>query len=316
MEMGSLNIKGNITMASNYTTYEKVGDKESFSNDVSNITPVDLTFSDAIGTGGSITNTTHQWQTDEYETVGLNTQQEGWEGLTDNLTPTTLLSNVTQILAKKGKLSDTAKATRAHGHEVEEAYQREKTKVELMRDLEHTYVGTGQTKVTGDNSGPVARQMDGFQAQVANTVDGGANALTEVDLKALLETMYLEGAQPKTLMINPLYAETVAAFTGKALATSSTNNLENADTTVNSYVDTYISQFGEPLSIVNNRYLLSTQVLVLDTDMVDARPMAGRDFIFKDLETQGSTTAWFCEYEGTLEVKNPKGQGVILNVTP
>jgi len=77
MEMGSLNIKGKITMASNYTTYEKVGDKESFSNDVSNITPVDLTFSDAIGTGGSITNTTHQWQTDEYETVGLNTQQEG-----------------------------------------------------------------------------------------------------------------------------------------------------------------------------------------------------------------------------------------------
>ena len=104
-------------------------------------------------------------QTDTLAPVNSsNAVVEGAAAVEDTATSPTVKSNVTQILRKVVKVSDTANALANYGRGRELQYQMEKRGKEIKRDFEAILL-SAQVKVDGDGS--TARKTAGFQALVA-----------------------------------------------------------------------------------------------------------------------------------------------------
>lgn len=117
-------------------SYDQNGKKLSFANWISNLSPQECPFTSMTGKE-SINQTLFQWQTDSLSPIDENNAQiEGHEAVAGPLQNTTVMSNVTQILNKVVKVSDTANATANYGRGRELQYQMEKKGKELKRDLE------------------------------------------------------------------------------------------------------------------------------------------------------------------------------------
>ncbi len=205
-------------------SYDQNGKKLSFANWISNLSPQECPFTSMTGKE-SINQTLFQWQTDSLSPVDEdNAQLEGAEAKAEALKNTAVLSNVTQILNKVVKVSDTANATANYGRGRELQYQMEKKGKELKRDLEWALLNNhiGGTSDAGTNgtlehvshgtagaalnefdasaltggykatNGPgiaagAARRTDGFRGLVGNGADGKTPDL-DTGAVAVLET--------------------------------------------------------------------------------------------------------------------------------
>lgn len=168
----------------------------------------------------------HQGQTDALSPVGDNAVAEGSPAMENETTNTTVLSNITQILRKVVKVSDTANVTANYGRGRELQYQMEKKGKELKRDLEWAFLnntvrgGTEFKGVSGNlkhvnygtdvessggplneieasgggltlpvNNAPAARRTAGFPALVAvlDEVDSDTGAVVNKSVPELTE---------------------------------------------------------------------------------------------------------------------------------
>ena len=143
-------------MATHFKTYDQVGKKEDISDVISNIAPTATPFQSLIGQE-SVNNTVYQWQEDDLAAVAANAVVEGADGSDADLTPTTMRSNYTQIMAKTIKVSATADAVSTYGRAKETAYQLSKKSAELKREFEFALVGSARNAAAGSTS--VARQF-------------------------------------------------------------------------------------------------------------------------------------------------------------
>lgn len=159
-------------MATTLNSYDLKGVKESFANWISNISPTDTPFVSMTGKE-SITNKYFQWQTDALAPVDPdNAYEEGSDAADVSLTATTVLKNVTQILRKVVKVSDTADALSSYGRGSELAYQMEKAGAEIKRDLEHAFLNNGVAK---DLAAPGTSNLNDFVAN-GGTYDLGMDS--------------------------------------------------------------------------------------------------------------------------------------------
>lgn len=125
--------------ANNLVSYDLKGVKESFANWVSNISPQDTPFVSLTGKE-AVKNKYFQWQTDALKSAGNNAFIEGEDATDGSMRVTEVLKNVTQILRKVVKVSDTADALSSYGRGSELQYQMEKASKEIKRDLEWTFL--------------------------------------------------------------------------------------------------------------------------------------------------------------------------------
>lgn len=297
-----------------YTTYEVKGEKESFEDSISNISPTDVLFTRATGEK-TVSNKTHQWQEDSLDTVAANAQVEGFDAVSDVKTPTVLRSNVSQIFAKTGAVTRSNDAQSKYGRAYETNYQKAKSVEALKRDIEHAYVGTAQTQVAGDAA--TARQMDSIQAQIAagNTIDAAAAALDETMVRDAFELVFNAGGNAACLMVDPSKADIVASFTGKASIVNQIageNKIDNSSTSVNGFVDGYTSQLGQAVRIEYNRFMKVTDALVLDTARI--KRLAFRATKTTDLAVVGDSTPYMVVYEGSLMNENQSASALITNL--
>lgn len=134
-----------------FVSYDQNGKKLSFANWISVLSPQDTPFVSMTGKE-SINQTIFSWQTDALASVdGNNAHVEGSRAEDGEMKPTVIKSNVTQILRKVVRVSDTANTTANYGRGRELMYQLEKKGKEIKRDLEKILLsGQARTDVLAD----------------------------------------------------------------------------------------------------------------------------------------------------------------------
>lgn len=287
-----------------FSTYDQVGKKEDVSDVISTITPTKVPFQTMIG-NEKVTNTLFQWQEDELRAVTDNAKVEGFTAADATLAATTMRSNVTQIMEKTIKVSETADAISTYGRAKESAYQLSKAGAELRRDLEHALVGTGQAKVEGSST--VARKFAGFQAQVATgniTYTGAATALSEAKVLTALQGLYNEGADPSIMMVTPSNSLIVADF---AKAAGRERDFGDSKAVVNA-VDLYVSPFGE-IKVYLNRFQKAGDTLIFDPDMWKKATL--RNWTRETLAKDGDNMKMMIVGEFSLKHKNQKASAIV-----
>ena len=179
------------------------------------------------------------------------------------------------------------------------------------RDLEFAYVGASNAQVTGNNSGPTAREMDSADQLIdaATTEAGGTAALTEAMLLSLGQKCFNEGGDPSVFMIKPADAQIVAGFTG---ASGRYRNFNDAQKTLTNVIDLYVSPYGE-YKVVLNRHQMTDHAFLLDPSMW--RSAVLRPFSRTLLAKTGDSEKHFVVGEYGLMHMNPKGSGMINALT-
>ena len=220
-----------------YTTYNQVGKAEDVSDIITDITPTDTPMSTLMKS-----EKTHarvfEWQEDSLASAAVNAAIEGADASMATLSPTTMRSNVTQILTKAFQISATADAIKTYGRAKETAYQMGKALKEIKRDQERAFVGVSQAAVTGTAS--AARKMASIDQMITNSTDAGSNAtdpLTEAKLLVAGQDAFEKGSDPSVLMVKPADGLVIAGFTASA-----GRNREFASTkTLVNVIDLYVN---------------------------------------------------------------------------
>ena len=105
-----------------YQTYNQIGIREDLEDIIYDISPMDTYCFNHISRM-TAKNTRHDWQTDTLDAPGDNAYMEGDDFSARALTPTTKLSNYTQISRKDIVVSRTANKVNTAGRKEELAYQ-------------------------------------------------------------------------------------------------------------------------------------------------------------------------------------------------
>lgn len=305
-------------------SYDLNGKKLSFANWISNLSPTDTPFVSMTGKE-AIAQTLFQWQTDSLQAVNeTNSVIEGSVAEAPELTSTVTLNNVTQILRKVVKVSDTASALANFGRGRELQYQMEKAGKELKRDLEAILL-SAQVK---DDGVPfvTARRTGAFQSLVAarDVADPDTGAIvnqgvtatspTEALIFNLTYNLYLSGSKADVIMFHPKHAN----FFASLQEVSSGNRVkmfEGDDSKFNHYVTEIVDPLGCAYRLIPNRWMPEDSIYFFTgsdwTQMILRTPE--RTKLAKD----GSYEKWMIEMETGLRHRHPYASGILtLGVTP
>lgn len=309
------------------SSYDIVGTKEDVSDVISNIAPTATPFQSMIG-GDKCTQKLFDWQEDTLMNVGQNAQVEGANAPAAQFNPTVMRSNTTQIFTKTASVTGSMQATQTYGRGKELAYQLGLRSKELKRDREWAFIGTGQGKVAGADG--TARVMAGYQAMIdpsmVFTAGAGMNAtgtaptataLTEQMLLTTQQACYSNGADPTTLIVRPIDANTISGFS----ASNRTVTVQNQDTTLNHNISIYKSPYGT-LKVVMDRFVRGTaadgnpdataDALLFDPAMW--KVVTFRDWFRQTLAVTGDSTNVQILGEFSLKHMNFKGSALITNL--
>ena len=249
------------TVTNTLKTYDQVGKKEDFEQVIFDISPTQTPFLSSIGSSTAEA-TLHQWMQDSLASVGSNILVEGADaGAASTITQVVKSAN-TQIFGKVVQVSGTAESIGLHARTSDLANAIAKAGKELKRDIEHSFVGLGQSGTAG--SGSAGRQLTSAANQISATTTntaGSNRAFSEALLLDVLEKCYNEGGEPNQVQVTPSHSLTVAGFA----ASSGRNRDFGNDSRITNVVDIYVSPFGE-VSIIPNRFLQANTALVLDTE--------------------------------------------------
>jgi hypothetical protein len=307
-------------------SYDQVGKKEDVSDIITNISPTKTPFQSMIGSEG-IHNIVHQWQEDSLNAVAANAQVEGVNAIAAVQNPTVMRSNTTQILMKTASVTGTADTVKTYGRDKELAYQLALRSAEIKRDLENALVGVNQAAVTGSDG--VARSMASAFAMINPSVtynmDSGATnqgfgtdpstyktggtavVINEATVLLVAQTLFIDGAEPNTLMIKPGDSLNVSAFQ----ANGRTRFVDNGQKDIVNVVDFYESPFGR-LKVVMNRFQLASAALIFEPTMWKKLPL--RNWFRETLAKVGDSTQVMIVGEFSLKHKNFKASGAITNL--
>lgn len=313
-------------------SYDLIGLAEDIEDVIFNISPTETPLL-TMAKRKKVSATLHQWQTDALAAAAANLAIEGDDSTYATATPTTMLSNYTQIAKKTVMVSGTADAVRKYGRKEEFAYQIAKKGKELKRDIEFTLV---QNQVSSAGGSGTARSSAGIEAMIAGNrilgtgnitgttpgyaggvwgavTDGTAATMVETDLVSALEAAWQDGGDTSIVMVNSTLKRRIASFAGaSAYAGVSVNQGRTAQGVVVGGVDLYISDFGEH-KITLNRYMRTGTVLCLDPEYVSVGFL--RPIKFEERAKTGDATRGELLCEFTLVADNPSAHAKIQAVS-
>ncbi|MGL5964618.1 MAG: SU10 major capsid protein [Fusobacteriaceae bacterium] len=300
-------------------SYELKGQKQSFANWISNLSPTETPFS-SMTPKEAINQTKFFWQEDRLAAVKEHAVAEGSD-VADNevsMNATSVKDNVTQILRRSFRISDTANHLANFGRGAELPYQMEKYATALRRDLEKTLL-SAQVKKSATST--VAGETACFQALVAakdvKDMDtgavatmhaGAANAPLSLDLvRAMTYNMYLANNEADTIMFHPKHA----AFFATLQSANNNAKMFDGDTkTFSHFVNTYIDEFGREYKLIPNRWMPEDAVYFFKPS--DFTQMVLRAPKKVELGKEGNFTSWMIEMEVGLRLRDSFAAGVLL----
>lgn len=284
-----------------YQSYDTVGKKEDISDVISNISPTKTPFSSLLA-NEKIHNTIFQWQEDQLASPNLsNAQIEGFDATETAPVATVMRSNLTQILSKTVKVSQTLDNVSEYGRAKETAYQLGKFSAEVKRDLEAIML-SGQASSAGSDS--AARSMASYQAQVDSTLlyktGGPTTAMAETSLLTACQQLYINGADPEYILLPPAESLAISAYASASGRERFLDQNAGARKIVN-VIDVYVSPFGE-VKVVLDRFTLATDYLIFEKAMW-AQPTL-RPWTRETLAKTGDNTKMMIVGEFSLRHKN------------
>ena len=314
-----------IGVTNAFSTFTAIGIREDLTDVIYDISPTETPFMSNIARVRA-TQKIHEWQTDSLAAAAANAQEEGATITGAATTPTSRLKNHTQISFKAYAVTGTVEASDAAGRASEIAYLTAKNGKELKRDMEKALTGptassagTARTLAgceawltTNDDHLGTAGTTVGFVTStglVTVVTDGTTHAVTEGNLKGVIQTTWTAGGDPNVIMVGPVTKQTMSGFAGIATLFQNTNT---APAVIIGAADLYISDFGRH-SIVPNRFSRDRTALVLDMSMwavAFLRPMHSFDIAKTG---DADTKVILAEY--TLESRNEAASGKIADIT-
>lgn len=295
-----------------FLTTAAIGNREDLTDVIWNTAPTDTPLLSAIEQVEA-TGVTHEWQRDTLATPANNQVAEGADATYTAVTPTTRLSNQTQISRKTFSISDTQEAVRKAGRKSDIRYQTVKQGKELKKDMELACIenptyATGATRQTKGLRGFCVsnNSLSGAGSPAApafpNTgpTDGTLRAFSETILRSIVLAAYNNGGNPAFLMVAPAIKQVMSGgFVGNGtrFVKSETKRLVSA-------YDVYESDFGD-FEIVPNRVMQRTrEAYLVDTDMAALAVL--RNMETQELARIGSARNFQIESEYALEVREER----------
>lgn len=305
---------------STLVSYDLNGKKLSFANWISNLSPEETPFVSMTGKE-SIAQTLFQWQTDTLEQASdANAVVEGSVAEAPARKTTTTLTNVTQILRKVIKVSDTASSLANYGRGNELKYQMEKAGKEIKRDLEVILL-SDQARVDG-NASTIARRTAAFQTLVAAyqvaDVDTGAvvkdsmagETPTEAEIFKMTYNLYLSGSMADVIMFHPKFADFFSSLTELSTGGGRVKMFDGDDTKYTKYVTSLIDPLGRTYKLIPNRWMPEDAIYFFQAS--DWTQMVLREPERTKLAKDGSYEKWMLEMEVGLRHRHPYASGVLL----
>lgn len=315
-------------------TFDLVGIAEDVEDVISDISPMDTPFF-KMAKRKTATNTLHQWQTDALASAAANRNIEGDDASYTTATPTTMLSNYTQIARKTLVVSETADKVRKYGRREEFARLIAKYGRELKRDIEFALV---QNQASSAGGSATARSSAGVESMISGNrvlltgnstgttpgyaagvwaapTDGSATAMTEGDLVSALEAAWTDGGNADTVMVNSTLKKKIGTFAGaSSFAGVSVNQGRTAQGVIVGGVDLYISPFGgDGHKIVLNRFMRTGTLLALDMEYWSVAWL--RPIKFTELAKTGDANKGMLTCEFCLVGDNPDASAKIQAAT-
>jgi hypothetical protein len=299
--------------ANAFLTTAAIGNREDLVDVIYNTSPTDTPLISSIEKVKA-TAVTHEWQRDVLATPASNAVAEGADATYTAVTPTTRLSNQTQISRKTFSVSDTQERVSKAGRKSDVRYQTVKQGKELRKDMELACIEnptftTGATRVTKGLRGFCVTNNSlgatGVAPAFPNTAptDGTLRNITEAFARAVVLGCYQNGGNISMLMVAPASKQTISnTFTGNGtkFIKGETNKVEGA-------WDVWGTDFGE-LKIVPNRVMQRTrEIYFVDTDLAALAVL--RDMEDQELARIGSARNFMIESEYALEVREERGLG-------
>lgn len=239
------------------------------------ISPIDIPFTNRSGVE-SASNQYTEWTQDTLVAPDYdNAVVDGADAGTDDSNTTVRVGNHCQISDKVLRVSGRARKVDTIGRSDELAYQLIQRGKEIRRDLEA--IALGNQASIADNgdavagkSGGVAAWMETNTARGVGGADGGfsggivsqpsvgtARALTETDLRDIIESCYVNGGDPSIIMSTPTMKRKISEYLFTSSARVGTITTEtgqsNAQSVAVGAVDVFVSDFGA-LEIIPNRF--------------------------------------------------------------
>lgn len=304
-------------------SYDLNGNKQSFANWVSNLSPEETPFV-SLTKKKKVNQTMYEWQSTNLKHPSEQIRVlEGSPASEEEVTSLRTKTNYTQIFRKVVAVSDTADAVESFGRTKESKYQIEKAAKELKRDIEWAFLKNahGYPEVSG-----FPRRTSGFMALCAgrnllsremfvptsffgvnSSVVGSKRGKPElVDLYKMFTNLYLTGSKADTIMFHPKHAQFFADLQEVELARS--RWFENTEKVVIE-TTTIQDQFGKWWKLVPNRNMIPFSIFFMKPSEWTQRVLRAPRLV--KLSKQGSSTKWMIEAEVGLENKDPFGSGVL-----
>lgn len=299
-------------------SYDLKGQKLSFANWISNLSPTDTPFVSMTGKE-AINQTKFYWQTDRLDAVKEHDIQEGSDAVLDQRNSTEVRDNVTQILRRVVKVSDTANTLANYGRGRELQYQMEKMGKAIKRDLEGILLSAQakQEQTTAQANQP--RKTAGFASlvaakDVADTDTGAvvnfetatASKLALADIQKMTYNLYLANSKADTIMFHPKHSVFFSYLTETA---GYTKIFDGDEDTFSMYVSTYVDEFGNTFKLVPNRFMPEDYVYFFNPS--DFTQMVLRAPSRTELAKDGSYEQWMIEMEVGLRLRDPYAAGTL-----
>lgn len=231
---------------------------------------------------------------------------EGQDARVARYKPRKRVSNLTQIFDDTVELSGTAMAVNQYG--IDDLYESEKQKkqLELALQLEKAIIN-GVRYESGTK-----RMMRGIRSFIETNVIDASNApVSDAMITAAFQAIYEKGGMES----GGRYVVVVPAKQKVALSNLNSDKVRvtQAEKTRGVVVDYLVNDFGQAEIILNNN-LQPDEILILDANRIQIRPLQGREFSHTYLGVQGDYMRGMLVGEYTLEFFQEKAHARIKNL--
>ncbi|MGL4352732.1 MAG: SU10 major capsid protein [Aeromonas popoffii] len=307
-------------------TFDLRGNKLSFAEWISNLSPCETPFISMIGKE-KVDQTQYSWQTDALAKAAApaDTVKEGSLVTFAKPKATEVHTNFTQILRKAVRVSDTTKKVSLYGRSTELGYQLEKAGMEIKRDLESMILNSKAAPRPGTaaNHGiaggvqhlvATVGAADADTGAVVNKVvqytDANAVKFTQVQVFDMTYNLYLVGSKANKVMVHPMHMHIFSDWIGANAVTPHVHRMfDGMDEKYNAHVSTFRDPLGQVFEIIPNRYMPKNQLFFFNES--DWTQMILREPAQIELAKNGSSEKHMIEMEVGLRHRNPFASGIL-----
>ena len=304
----------------------RVGVREDLSDKIAELFPDETPLINSIGRSKA-NNTLVEWQTDSLAAADeTNAAIQGDDLSNGSRANTVRVGNHTQIFTKVVGSSTTVEWTNKAGRQSELARELMKAGREIQTDIEKRACGNYASVaaaagtagkfggalawLTSNTSLGASGANAGYSAGIVTAATNGTQrAYTETLLKTVLQSIWVNGGNPKMVITNGTQKQAEAAFAGLA-----TQRREAGDSrlTIVAGADVYVSDFGK-IAFVADRFASARDALIVDPEYMDLA--VGEALMPFDLAKTGLATRKALRTELTLRMLNQAAHGAVRDLS-